>query len=61
MTVLDTSILIKRSKQQKTIKENITEVSVVEYPLILEYKQFKGQILLLDRDDTLLAVDIQKT
>lgn len=60
MTVLDTSIIIKRSKQQERIKENITEVSVVEYPPILEYRKFEGKVLLNDREDMLLAVEIQR-
>ncbi len=60
MTVLDTSIIIKRSKQQRAINENITEVSVVEYPPILDYGKFEGQILLIGRRDMLLAVKIQR-
>lgn len=43
MTILDTSILIKRSKRRREITDNTTEVSVVEYPPLLEYGKFKGK------------------
>lgn len=60
MTILDTSILIKRSKRRKEITEDVTEVSIVEYPPLLEYGKFNGNILLIDREDMLLAVELQR-
>ena len=36
MPVLDTNILIEKIRRNEEIRENITEVTVLEYPLCLE-------------------------
>lgn len=41
------------------IRENIAEVSVIEYPSILNYDKFHGKIHLIQRGDILLALEMQ--
>ncbi len=41
------------------IEENIVEVSVIEYPPILTYRKFHGKILLVERRDWRLALELQ--
>lgn len=59
MTVLDTSIIIDRVKKREHIIEIITEVSILEYPSILLYKMFPGQIYLIDRIDIEKALELK--
>lgn len=60
MSVIDTSIVIERVKSDIKILENITEVTLVEYPPLTEYIKFHGKILPIERKDVLLAVELQK-
>lgn len=60
MVVIDTNIIIKRVKDKQEIKENITEISIIEYPSILNYNKFKGRIYLLERKDIIKAIELQK-
>ena len=41
------------------IEESIVEVSVVEYPPILTYGKFHGKVLLVERQDWRLALELQ--
>ena len=59
MPVLDTSVLIDKIKRNEEIHENITEISVLEYPPILKYQKFYGRIYYLKRLDLNLALKIQ--
>ena len=43
MPVLDTSVIIDRIRRGEEINENITEISVLEYPPILRYQKFYGR------------------
>lgn len=43
MAILDTSIIIDKLKNNEQISDNITEVSVIEYPPILSYAKFSGK------------------
>ena len=56
MPVLDTSVLIDKIRKNEEIYENITEISVLEYPPILKYRKFYGYI---KRSDLNLALKIQ--
>jgi len=60
MSVIDTNIAIERVKSNSDIYENITEVTLVEYPPIIDYPKFYGKILPIDRKDILLAIEIQR-
>ena len=59
MTILDTSIVIDRIREKKSIQEDITAVTLVEYPRIIFYKHFYGGIIFPIRDDFILAHRIQ--
>ena len=58
--VIHTSIVIERVKRNEEIRENITEVTIAEYPPIMDYKKFYGRVLIIERDDVLLSIELQK-
>jgi len=60
MTAIDTNIVIERVKRDNEIRENITEVTIAEYPPIMDYKKFHGRVLIIERDDVLLSIELQK-
>jgi len=60
MAVIDTNIVIEIVKRNDDIRENITEVSIAEYPPIMDYKKFYGRVLIIERDDVLLSIELQK-
>ncbi len=43
MTILDTSVVIDRVKSRKTISEDITVVTLIEYPKTVYHKYFYGE------------------
>ncbi|MFA4639989.1 type II toxin-antitoxin system VapC family toxin [Pyrococcus kukulkanii] len=59
MVILDTNIVIERVKNRQEINENITGVTFVEYPAIVRYKRFYGNILFPTFEDILLTHNIQ--
>jgi len=59
MPILDTSVLIDKIRRKEEILENITEITVLEYPPILKYQGFHGKIYYLKRLDMKLALKIQ--
>jgi len=60
MSVIDTSIAIEKVKSRSEIHEDITEVTLVEYPPIIDYPKFYGKVLTIDRKDILLAIELQR-
>jgi predicted nucleic acid-binding protein len=60
MTVIDTSLLSDRISEGKVIDENVCLISIIEYPLLLEYPGFKGKLLLAELREFELALDIQR-
>ena len=60
MAILDTSIVIERFKTNKEIKENITVVSLIEFPKISGYRLFTGSVYFPTLDEYLLAFELQK-
>ncbi|RLI77005.1 DNA-binding protein [Archaeoglobales archaeon] len=60
MVVIDTNIAIERVKNKEEIRENIAEVTLVEYPPITDYEKFYGRVLIIERVDVLLAIELQK-
>ncbi|WP_456371175.1 PIN domain-containing protein [Geoglobus sp.] len=59
-TVIDTSIAIERYKNGEEIPENITIVTAMEFPPILNYKGLKGKIYTITPEDQVLAIKLQR-
>ena len=59
MTILDTSIILERVKKREGITEDITAISIVEFPQILSYKRFYGRIVFPIPEDYELAYKLQ--
>ena len=53
-------MVIEKVKKNEDIKENITEVTIVEYPPIMDYKKFHGKVLIIERTDVLLSIELQR-
>ncbi len=60
MVVLDTSVVIDYVKNGKEIRENITAVTLVEFPRIIYYKRFYGNVLFPSVEEFILAHNLQK-
>ena len=58
--ILDTALVIDRVRSRELIDESITVVTLIEFPQILEYKGFIGDILFPSIKDFFLAYEIQK-
>ena len=59
MVIIDTSLLMERVGDGKIINEAVTFITVIEYPMILEYGKFHGKIFYPDMQDFILALKIQ--
>ena len=59
MSVIE-NIAIERVKSNSDIHENITEVTLVEFPPIIDYQKFYGKVLTIERRDILLAIELQR-
>ena len=59
MTILDTSIVIDLVRERKHIIEDITVVTLVEYPRIVYYKRFQGNVIFPVEQDYLTAHKLQ--
>jgi len=59
MTIFDTSVVVSRVKLRKPINEDITVVTLVEYPRIIYYKHFYGGVIFPIRQDFILAHKLQ--
>ncbi len=59
MTILDTSVVIDKVKLRKPINEDITVVTLVEYPKIVYYKYFYGGVVFPIKQDFILAHRLQ--
>ena len=59
MTILDTSVVIDKVKLRKPINEDVTAVTLVEYPKIVYYKYFYGGIIFPIKQDFILAHRLQ--
>jgi predicted nucleic acid-binding protein len=60
MSIIDTSLLQDRVSEGKPIDEDVSIVSIIEYPAVAEYKYFHGKILYPELADLELARQIQK-
>ena len=59
MPVLDTSVVIDMVGRDEEIYENVTEITILEFPPVLKYQKFHGKIYYLKRFDLDLALKIQ--
>lgn len=57
--ILDTSVIIEKVKNREVIKENITSVSLIEYPPIKDYEKFRGRVFFFNEEDQVQAVLLQ--
>lgn len=60
MAVIDTNLVIEKVRKNEDIKENVTEVTIAEFPPIMDYKKFYGKVLIVERDDILLSIELQR-
>ncbi|WP_232473382.1 DNA-binding protein [Thermococcus thioreducens] len=60
MAVIDTNVAIERLRRGAEIDESITGVTFVEFPRVVRYPRFKGDVLFPNLDDYLLAHEIQE-
>ena len=59
MTVIDTNLVLEKVSEGKAIREDTTIITVIEYPMLLEYKYFYGRILYPEAEDLNFAVELQ--
>ena len=59
MTILDTNMIIRKAKARENISENITSITQIEYPPVLEYEMFYGEGVYASEEDIDLATSIQ--
>lgn len=57
--ILDTSIVIERIKEREIINENITSITLIEYPPIGNYEKFEGRIYFINEEDQIQAIRLQ--
>ncbi|BAD84365.1 predicted nucleic acid-binding protein, containing PIN domain [Thermococcus kodakarensis KOD1] len=60
MVVLDTNVVIEKVRKGEEISENITGVTFVEFPRIVRYSKFRGDVLFPVLDDFILAHKLQE-
>ena len=59
MSIIDTSLLINIVSEGKVVHQNISFITVIEYPMILEYEKFNGKVFYPDEKDFMLALELQ--
>jgi predicted nucleic acid-binding protein len=57
--ILDTSAVIERVRARKPITEDITAVTLVEYPKIIYYRHFSGGVVFPVYEDYIVAHRLQ--
>jgi len=57
--ILDTSVVIEKVKKEEEISEDITSITLIEYPPIKDYKKFRGKIYFVNEEDQIQAVLLQ--
>jgi len=57
--IVDTSIVVQRVAKGEKIDENITSVSLIEYPPIKDYEKFKGKIYFVGEEEQIIAALLQ--
>jgi len=59
LTIYDTSVVIDRARKGERIDGDITAITLVEYPRIIYYKKFEGNVRFPIREDYILAHRLQ--
>ncbi len=59
MTIYDTSVVIDRARKGEHIDGDVTAITLVEYPRIIYYKKFEGDVKFPVREDYILAHRLQ--
>ena len=57
--IIDTSVLIDRVKAREPIYEDITAITLIEYPRIIYYKHFHGSVIFPTEETYILAYKLQ--
>jgi len=60
LVVLDTGVVLDRVKLKKEVPENVTVVSVVEWPPLLKYAKFRGKVYYPRLEDFRVAYETQE-
>jgi len=60
MAVLDTCVVIEMIRKGTEITDDITVVTLVEFPPILEYAGFKGRVIMPSAEDYFTAYRLQR-
>ena len=60
MVALDTSIVIDKITKREEVGENITIVTLIEYPKISGHSLFKGKVYLPTEQDYVTAFKLQR-
>lgn len=58
--IVDTNVIIDRYRSDEEIPENISIVSSIEFPPVLESDLFEGEVYTLTSEDQVLAVKFQR-
>ena len=58
--ILDTSSVVARVRRGLVVRENITAITLIEYPPIASYRGFQGRIYFIGRRDQLRAFQLQR-
>ncbi|BEP17382.1 type II toxin-antitoxin system VapC family toxin [Pyrofollis japonicus] len=59
MTIYDTSIVIDIAKKGETIDGSITSITLIEYPKIIFYRKFRGNVEFPIKEDYIVAHRLQ--
>jgi len=57
--ILDTSVIIDMMNNNDEIIDDITIITLIEYPPIKDYEKFRGKIYFINEDDQILAYTLQ--
>jgi len=57
--ILDTSAVVERVRARKPVTEDITAVTLVEYPKIIYYRHFSGGVVFPVYEDYIVAHRLQ--
>ena len=60
MAIFDTSIVMDLASKGEKITGDITVVTLIEYPKIVEYKKFHGDVIFPSVEDFFLAYELQR-
>jgi len=58
--IIDTNIAINRFKRKEEIHGNITIITAIEFPPILNYDRFYGAVYTIKPGDQVLAIRLQR-